>query len=404
MIIMHVDANAAFLSWSAVEALKHGAKTDYREVPSVVGGDESSRHGIVLAKSIPAKKFGISTADTLVDARRKCPNLIVIPPDHELYHLYSDAMYGLLSEYTPIIQRYSIDECFLDYTGSEKIFGDPVKAAYEIKNRMKEELGFTVNIGVSVNRLLAKMASEFEKPDKVHTLFPEEIEAKMWPLPVGELFMVGRRSADKLRKMGIYTIGDLAHADIGMLESNFKSHGTLMHNYANGIDNEPVVSNKYVDQKAYGNSMTIDHDVKDREEAHRYLLRLCDKVSQRLRDAACKASLVSVTIRNSELVFYGRQRQIDVHIDSTDDLYAQAVKIFDEFWMGDAIRLLGVGAGNLLYENDNEQLSIFGQETAQSSAADKAVDAIRERFGKNAIKRGSLVDGPAELRNKKRIT
>ena len=392
-IIMHVDANSAFLSWSSAEALKHGETLDYRTVASVVGGDEESRHGIVLARSVAAKKVGIVTAEPLVSARRKCPGLLIVKPDYATYEKYSDAMYEILSQYTPIIQRYSIDECFLDYTASRKLFGDPVKVAYEIGRRMKEELGFTVNIGVSTNKVLAKMGSEMEKPDKVHTMWPEEIGTKMWPLDVGELFMVGRKSADRLRKLGIYTIGDLAKADMDLLYSHFNSYAELLHNYSNGIDDEEVEDYSDILQKGFGHAETIEHNVTDRDEALKYLLKVCEKLSGRLRDYGAKASLVSITIRNSDLLFYGRQRKLDYSIDSTEDIYVEATKLFDEIWQEDPIRQLGVSTSHLVYDGDNEQISMFGEEErAKHSKTDATLDAIRKRFGVDSIKRGSLLE------------
>lgn len=394
MIIMHVDVNSAFLSWSAAAALEQGASVDLRTIPSVVGGDESKRHGIVLAKSVPAKKFGIVTGESLMEARRKCPGLVIVPPDSELYSANSDAMYDILTEYTPIIERYSVDECFLDYTASEKIFGDPVKVAYEIKDRMKTELGFTVNVGVSCNRLLAKMGSELEKPDKVHTLWPEEIESKLWPLPVGDLFMVGKSSAAKLRSIGIYTIGDLAKADPGLLSAVFKSHGKLMHNYANGIDTEPVTARDSVERKGLGNSITIDHDVLTAAEAREYLLQLCEKVGSRLRKHGYRASLVSVWIKTSSFAGYRHQEQLDIYTDSTTMLYQAACRLFDASWKGEPIRQLGVSTGSLLYEQDDEQLSLFNAEQTETDhKADAVVDSIRALYGSNAIKRGTFIKG-----------
>ena len=393
MIIMHVDANSAFLSWSSVNALKHGFEIDYRTIPAVVGGDESLRHGIVLAKSVPAKKYGIVTGESLMEARRKCPNLTVIPAEYEIYGKYSNAMYDILSQYTPDIQRYSVDECFLDYTASEKMFGDPVKVAYEIKDRIKNELGFTVNVGVSVNRVLAKMGSELQKPDRVHTLWPDEIEEKLWPLPVGDLFMVGRKSAEKLRGIGIYTIGDLAHADPQLLKSIFKSHGDLMREYANGIDSEPVVSYDDYQQKGLCHSMTIDHDVSNADEAKKYLLIVCDEIARRLRGIGAKASRFSISIRTSDLVWYGHQVQTDVYTDITKEIYKQACELFDETWHGEKIRQLGVQTSDLLYENDDVQISMFDtKEREEDSKADSAIDAIRARFGRNAIKMGSSIE------------
>ncbi len=393
MIVMHVDVNSAFLSWTSVEALQKGGTIDYRTVPAVIGGDEASRHGIVLAKSGPAKRYGISTAETLVEARRKCPGLIVLPPDHGLYSRCSDAMYEILCDYTDRIQRFSVDECFLDMTRSPKAQADPVKTAYEIKDRIYGELGFTVNVGVSNCKILAKMGSDLEKPDKVHTLFPHEIAAKMWPLPVGDLFMVGKSSRAKLESLGIHTIGDLANADRDFIKSMLKSHGELIWNYANGIDPEPVTPNDETARKGVGNSITIDHDVTDRGEAHRFLLALSEKVAGRLRAKGRRGSVITVSIKSADFRNYSHQRAIDGFTDSTDEIYAAAVSLFDECWNGEPVRLLGVSAGGL--DNDGqEQLSMFGaQERETAGRADSVVDEIRKRFGRDAIMRASFVEG-----------
>lgn len=391
---MHVDVNSAYLSWSAAELPSAGTASDLRRIPAVVGGDEAARHGIVLARSIPAKGFGIRTGETLMEARRKCPNLKVIPTDFELYSRRSDDMFALLSEYSDVIQRFSVDECFVDYTGSEKRFGEPVKTANEIRERFKEELGFTVNIGVSVNKILAKMASELEKPDKVHTLFPEEVPEKMWPLPVRELFMVGRASAKKLNSINIKTIGDLAHADPGLIKSMFGKHGELMRNYANGIDYSRVIPEDKVEQKGIGNSLTIDHDVKTKEEACRYILSLSEKVARRLRGIGAEASVVSVTVRTSDFMDYQHQRSLAHSTDLTDEIYELACELFEECWGGEPIRLLGVSVGRF-DRSGEEQLSIFERPLRETeSLADKVVDEIRGRFGTDAIVRGSLIEGP----------
>ena len=225
-IIYHIDVNSAFLSWQACHMLKTTPDSvDIRTIPSVIGGSEKLRHGIVLAKSSPAKKYNIQTAETLVSARKKCPGLVIIPPDYEIYVRYSSRFIDLLQQYAPVIEQYSIDEVFCDMTGTEKLYGNPVDFAHRLKNIIKKELGFTVNIGVSENKLLAKMASDFEKPDKVHTLFPSEIREKMWPLPVNELFFAGKSSVAKLHSLGIHTIGELASTDVSILRSVLKKQG-----------------------------------------------------------------------------------------------------------------------------------------------------------------------------------
>ena len=214
-VIFHVDVNSAFLSWEAVYRLRHAdGAPDLRTIPSAVGGDIAKRHGVILAKSIPAKKYDVRTGEPVVDALRKCPHLVLVAPNHALYEENSHAFMNILRKYSDVVEQYSIDEAFVDMTGTEWLFGKPIAAAHRIKDEIRDTLGFTVNVGISSNKLLAKMASEFEKPDKVHTLFPQEIKEKMWPLPVRELFLVGGASEQKLKRLGINTIGDLAHADV----------------------------------------------------------------------------------------------------------------------------------------------------------------------------------------------
>ena len=259
-IIFHIDVNSAYLSWTAVEQLKSGAALDIRTIPAIIGGDRKSRHGVVLAKSIPAKKYGIHTGEPVANALRKCPDIHMEPPDHALYHEYSRRLMEFLHTYTPDIEQVSVDECYLDFTGIAHRYHSYVSAAFEIKDRVREKFGFTVNIGISSNKLLAKMASDFEKPDRVHTLFPEEIKVKMWPLPVRELYMAGGSSVETLKKLGIRTIGELAQADPKILELHLKSHGRMLWNFANGIDDSPVVTWK-TEAKGIGNSTTLPADV-----------------------------------------------------------------------------------------------------------------------------------------------
>ena len=213
-IIFHIDVNSAFLSWEAAYRIRElGETEDLRQIASVVGGSEESRHGIVLAKSELAKRCGVTTGEPLVDARRKCPGLVTVPSNFPIYVKYSNAMMKILEDYSPDIEQYSIDESFVDMTGMQNLFGPPIEVAHKIKDRIYNELGFTVNIGISTNKLLAKMASDFKKPNLVHTLFPEEVPTKMWPLPVSDLFFVGRQTTKRLHALGIFTIGDLAKTD-----------------------------------------------------------------------------------------------------------------------------------------------------------------------------------------------
>lgn len=392
MTILHIDANSAYLSWTAVKMLEEGYETDIREIPSAIAGDPKNRHGIILAKSIPAKKQGVRTGESLFEARRKCPGLQVFPHDFPLYMSFSDEMYRIISEYSPVIQRYSVDECFMDYTGSERKFGDPVSCAHEIRRRIRNELGFTVNIGVAENRLLAKMASDFEKPDRVHSLYADEIPSKMWPLPVESLFMVGRATARKLRRININTIGDLACADPSLLQRLFKSHGILIRQYANGIDHTPVVPNGEVPQKGLGNSTTVDHDVSTAEEAHMILLALTERVAGRLRRMKKFANVVSVTVTSSDFIRYGRQVRLESSTDVTSEIFSHARRLFDEVWQGEKIRHLGVSLSDLTAQCEKNMNFLSEDRMEEMRAADSAVDQIREKFGRDAIMRGIFVN------------
>jgi DNA polymerase-4 len=384
-LIFHVDANSAYLSWSAVDRLQHGEKLDLREVPSVVGGDEKSRHGIVLAKSLPAKKYGIKTGEPLLTARRKCPELISIPPKYELYVKCSNAMLNILNQYTPTIQRFSVDECFMDMTDMNNLYKDYSDLAYEIKDKIKNELGFTVNIGISNNKLLAKVASDLRKPDMVHTLFPYEIREKMWPLPVEDLFMVGRATTEKLYKLNIHTIGELANHDIEVLRSIFKSHGILIWNYANGIEDSVVRKSNFINMKGMGNSTTIPFDVENRTTAHMVLLSLSESVGMRLRNSQNCCRLVAVSIRTNKLETYSKQRKIDFAIDSTKYIANIAYKLFDEVWRGEPIRHLGVSVSELC-SNEFNQVSMFDdKDIDKNKAIDTAIDKIRLKYGSNSI-------------------
>ena len=281
-VIFHIDVNSAFLSWTAVEQLKNGAQTDIREIPAIIGGDQKSRHGVVLAKSVPAKKYGIRTGEPVANAFRKCPNLVMAAPDHKMYRDKSRQLMDFLRTYTPEIEQVSIDECYMNFTNIAERFASPVAAATEIKNEVKKRYGFTVNVGISSNKLLAKMASDFEKPDKVHTLFPEEVTLKMWPLPIGDLFMAGRSSVETLNKLEIYTIGDLANADVDLITLHLKSHGRMLWEFANGIGDDKVQTEQ-AEAKGIGNSTTLSEDASTYEEVQKVFGDLAVSVSGRLK-------------------------------------------------------------------------------------------------------------------------
>lgn len=385
-IIFHIDANSAYLSWEAAYRLQHGEKIDLREIPSVVGGDEKKRHGIILAKSIPAKKYGIITGESLYSAKNKCPNLTIVSPTYGLYIKCSNAMVDLLNEYSPSIQRYSIDEVFLDYTNGNMNY---MKAAIEMKERIKEELGFTVNIGIGPNKLLAKVASDFKKPDMIHTLFYEEIPEKMWPLPVGELFMVGSRTRAKLNSRGIYTIGDLANQDADYLYSWLKSHGLLIWNYAHGIEDSPVRVQS-VPVKSVGNSTTTSFDVDTKKEACMILLSLSEMVSMRLRELDKCANVISVSLKSDDFYSYSHQRKLDIPTDITNSIYETAVDLFEEMWSGEPIRRFSIELSELC-SNDFFQLCLFEKDRKKERKLDSTIDEIRCKYGYNSVFRSCFL-------------
>ncbi|MBD7910169.1 Y-family DNA polymerase [Clostridium cibarium] len=388
-IIFHIDVNSAYLSWTAVSKIQKGEEIDIRNIPSVVGGDISNRHGIVLAKSILAKKYKINTGEPLFKAMGKCPELKVYKPNYELYIRCSDGMVKLLKEYSPKIQRYSVDECFLDVTHAKNNYYEKAK---EISERIKDELGFTVNIGISNNKLLAKMASDFQKPDRIHTLFPSEIKKKMWPLPVEDLFMVGKQTALKLKKLNIYTIGDLANYDFEILTNVFKSHGRVIYEYANGIDRSEVRDKNYLEIKGIGNSTTISYDVDNKEDAYKILLSLTENVAMRLRNSKNICNLVSVSIKNKEFKTYSHQRKLNIPTDCTKIIYKEIKCAFDYCWKGEGIRQLGVRVSDFC-DKDFYQGSLFEEKDIDKSRKlDEVMDDIRKRFGNNSVLRSTFIN------------
>ncbi len=390
-LIFHVDVNSAFLSWEAARRVKAG-EDDLRLVPSAVGGDREKRTGVIVAKSIPAKKYGIKTGEPVSSALRKCPSLVLVRPDFRLYERSSKAFMDICRAYAPVVEKYSIDECFLDMSGTERVYPDPVATAHEIKNKIREELGFTVNVGVGDNKLLAKMASDFEKPDRVHTLFSEEVEQKIWSLPVRELFTVGRATAERLESANIKTIGALAHADPKWLRDYLgEKQGEHLYRFANGLDDSPVVAEPER-AKGYSNSITLEEDVVNDRQAHRILLELSDSVTSRMRADGAKAYCVGVTIRGNDFRDRSHQRRLENATDITDEVYEVSRRLFAELWdRRTPLRLIGLALTNVTWEGE-EQITLFPDEKKERARKiDRAVDSIRGKFGPDTIIRGTTV-------------
>lgn len=391
-IIYHIDVNSAFLSWTAVACLQNDTESvDIRTIPAVIGGDEKKRHGIVLAKSVPAKAFGIQTGEPLASARKKCPGILIVPPDFATYVAMSNRFMSFLKEIAPEVEQYSIDEAFCDMSGTDLLYGDCIQYANQLKDTIYQKFGFTVNIGISTNKLLAKMASDFKKPNLVHTLFPDEIQKKMWPLPVGELFFVGRAMRQKLAILGIHTIGDIANSDKQLLISHFKKHGEIIWNYANGNDIALPTDHKTAN-KSFGNSITLHFDVTDSDTAKTILLSLCETVGARIRADHAYIGVVSVNIIDSEFHHMSRQCTLSAQTDVTEIIYKNACSLFDALWNHAPIRLLGVSTSHAT-DTDFCQLSLFDEEKNKRFAMlNKAIDSIRDKYGEDSIKRARFLE------------
>jgi DNA polymerase-4 len=400
-IIFHIDINSAFLAWEAAYRLTHLHGTaDLRELDAVVGGDMENRRGIILAKSLSAKSYGIKTGESIPEALQKCPHLLIVPPHYQLYDRCSEAFIDILREYSPDVEQFSIDEAFIDMTGTERLWGEPVTAANMIRERIHRELGFTVNIGVSTNKLLAKMASEFKKPNLVHTLFPEEVPVKMWPLPVSELYFVGWATAEKLRTLGIRTIGDLAHFDVDILKQHLKSHGEAVWNNANGRDVAPVETAAPAN-KGYGNSTNIVFDVSDSETAELVLLSLAETVGMRLRKAGVKIEVIAVGVKAHDFKYMSHQRTLLTATNITAELHQNAVELFHGIWDHKTpIRHLGLHTSRVRDGQEARQLNLFditadtigaSPDFTQLEQADAMSDLVRDRYGIDALKRAAFL-------------
>ncbi len=387
-IVMHIDVNNAFLSWTAIDLLNHGSKYDIRNSYAVIGGDEEARRGIVLAKSMPAKKMGVVTAETLYSARKKCPSLRVYPPNYKWYQYMSNSLFELLNEYTPDIEIVSIDECYLEYTNVSKLYGDPIEFAKKIQKEINEKLKFTVNIGIAENKLCAKMASDFLKPNKIHTLFSNEIKEKMWPLPINKLFGIGKQTSKKLIALNIKTIADLANADPNFLYKYFKNQALRMIEIANGID-DSIVDSSISAPKGISNSTTLSHDVTNREELEKIIIAIADNVSLALRKEGKYASVVAVMLKDNFFKTTSHQKKLKNATDLTLEIRKTALELFREMYNGEAIRLVGVRLDQLT-DVLNHQVSLFEnvEEREENKKLDETIDILKERFGNNIIKNG----------------
>ena len=392
-IIFHIDVNSAFLSWTALKLLQEGYETDIREVPAIIGGDQESRHGIVVAKSIPAKKYGIETAEPVAQAMKKCPNLLMFPPEHRYYVDQSCKLMAYLSEICPVIEQVSVDECYMAYGPISTKFDSSMEAAYYIKDSVREKFGFTVNVGISDRKVLAKMASDMQKPDKVHTLYHNEIQEKMWPLPISDLFMCGKSASNKLMSMGINTIGEFAKCDEKLVESWLKSHGKLIWEFANGID-DSIVNTSREKVKGVGNSLTLSTDLTDLSQAKKVLQKLTKSVEGRMNKKGVMASSICVEIKYADFKSVSHQKQLNYSVDKYADMIDTVYDLFEELWDGEPIRLLGVRTTKLTYSDEPRQMNLFEfqdmlEKENKQKKVDEAMESIINKFGEGAISKGT---------------
>ena len=387
--VFHIDVNNAFLSWTAVLLLRDGYNKDIRKIPSVIGGDEKTRTGIVLAKSPVAKKYGIVTAETLYSARKKCKDLEVYPPDFKWYYEKSRELMDYLKQYSPVQEQLSVDECFLDMSGMKYIYDDLIKLAYKIKDEVKEKFGYTVNVGIGNNKLCAKMASDFEKPDKVHTLLKDEIVSKLWPLDVGDLFMCGKKTKAELNKLSIYTIGDLAKKDKKFLERHFKSQGTYLYNACRGLDTS-LVEETHSKNQSISVEETLSHDCSDKDKLKEVLFKQTEEVTRELRSRELFVKTIGVIFKNSNFISYSAQTTLNKPTDNTKEILKKVYEVFDNNYKEDDIRLIGVRLANLT-KDKSEQISLFdSNEEEKEDSIQKTIDNINNKFGKSLIKPASL--------------
>ncbi len=389
-IIMHIDVNNAFLSWTALELLENGYPIDIREIEAIIGGDESRRAGIVLAKSMPAKKKGVVTAETIYSAKKKCPKLQMFPPNYKMYKQRSDSLFKLLSKYTPDIEVASIDECYLDYGKVKKMYGNELEFAKKIQKEINEKLKFTVNIGIANNKLCAKMASDFSKPNKIHTLYDYEVKEKMFPLPIEDLFGVGKQTSKRLRDLGINTIGDLAEKDETSLRRIFKNQAKHLKQIANGIDDSEVDNSTWI-PKGIGHEITLEKDITSKQELYSKLNILSEMVAKRIRKEGKYAYVICVILKDNHFKRYSHQKKLKNPISSYQDIFRYSKEVLNEFYNNEPVRLIGIRLDNLK-ENKIYQTSLFEESNHKDEKLDKVIDSINNKYGKNVIKRASYID------------
>lgn len=400
-VILHCDMNGFFAS---VELLDY---PELRDKPMAVCGDPESRHGIILAKNEIAKRYGIVTAETLWQARKKCPDLQTVPPHHKKYQHYSRLINEIYLQYTDMVEPFSVDESWLDVTASQKLFGNGKQIADKIRHQVKKELGLTLSAGVSFNKIFAKMGSDYKKPDATTVITQENYKNILWPLDIRDLFFVGKATADKLQGIGIHTIGQLAESDRQTVTALLGKQGGVIHDYANGLDQTPVSRfDEREEIKSVGNGTTFRRNLEGIQDVRTAVIALADTVAVRLRQKKKKAFGVKVDIKDPSLKVISRQQQLDNPTNLAEIIADTAVSIIEKSWnLRHPIRMLTVTAINLCPEDQAQQLSLFSSENVQTETGEKmerTMDDIREKFGRNAITFGRILKNDIGLESIKK--
>lgn len=395
-VILHCDMNGFFAS---VELLDY---PHLKNKPMAVCGNPENRHGIILAKNELAKSYGIVTAETLWQARKKCPSLQVVPPHHSKYRHYSKLINEIYLRYTDMVEPFSVDESWLDVTASTNLFGTGSQIADDIRKTIKKELGLTLSAGVSFNKIFAKMGSDYKKPDATTIITRENFKTLLWPMNIGSMFFVGKATASKLHDHGVNTIGELALSDKNVISTLLGKQGSVIHDYANGLDTTPVL--RYGEQekvKSIGNGTTFKRNLEGIDDINVAVKGLADTVATRLRKHQLKAFGVKVDIKNPEFKVISRQMQLDNPTNLTEIIADTAITIIKKSWhMRNPIRMITITAINLCDENQAQQLSLFSDEnvmTEKNEKVERTMDSIREKFGSGAINFGSVINNDIGL-------
>ena len=390
--IFHIDINHCY---AQIEEMRY---PKLREVPMAVGGHEEKRHGIILTKNDMAKKYGVRTGESLREAKEKCPDLLIIPPDYKAYIYYTGQVKKIFYEYSDHVESFGMDEAWIDYTDSMKLFGDPVRTAKEIQKRVLEEIGLTVSVGVSWNKVFAKLGSDMKKPYGFTVITPENYRDLVWPLPVGDLLYVGPATQRKLHERGILTIGDLARYPVEHLKKAMGVSGEMIHAFANGRDPSPVMETDYQSPvKSVGNSMTMIHDVDSMEELKPVLYVLSEAVASRLRDHDMEGDVIRISLRTSGLDWQGCEKKVDRKTSVSTDIMCQVERMFSLYDFSIPLRAVGISIADLSPAGSTRQISLFEDEEKHEKArkADIAMDEIRNRYGFYAVRRAcTMLDRP----------